>query len=207
MNASMEDKLLVLEIVQNWVLWRDTGAWERFRTLWHPDAWMGATFFQGPAEKFIEISKTGHEKGVSILHMLGGTTIDVRHHRAIAQTKMTINQRASLDGVLVDVICMGRFYDFFEKREDRWGIVRRQGVYDKDWLTVVDPAASLKLDPALLAEFPAAYQHLGYLQSRLGFSVKKDLPQLRGEAIQALYAQGDRWLDGATSAFPPGSAS
>ena len=205
MNSSMEDKLLILEIIQKWVLWRDTGAWERFHTLWHPEAWMGATWFQGSAEEFIELSKAGLERGVSIFHMLGGTAVDVKRHRAIAQTRMTINQRGSLDGVVVDVVCMGRFYDFFEKREDRWGIVRRQGVYDKDWLTVVDPSASLKLDPALLAEFPPGYQHLGYLQTRLGFTVKRDMPQLKGKAVEALYAQGEHWLAGAASAFLPAS--
>jgi len=30
---------------------------------------------------------------------------------------MTIHQRAPLDGILVDVACIGRFYDFFEKRD------------------------------------------------------------------------------------------
>ena len=52
---------------------------------------------------------------------------------------MTINQRAEVDGVLVDVVCTGRFYDFLEKREGRWGIVRRQPIYEKDRMDPVDP--------------------------------------------------------------------
>ena len=60
--------------------------------------------------------------------------------------------------------CSGRFYDFLELRAGRWGIVRRQPIYEKDRLDVVDPAASLTLDQSRLASFPAGYRHLGYVQ-------------------------------------------
>jgi hypothetical protein len=107
-----DEKTAIREVIENWVLWRDAGDWARFATVWHDDGWMTATWFQGPARKFIEVSREGFEKGVSILHFLGGFTCDVSGHRAIAQTKMTINQRANVDGVVVDVVCTGRFYDF-----------------------------------------------------------------------------------------------
>ena len=69
---------------------------------------------------------------------------------------MSILQRAPLHGVIVDVVCVGRFYDFFEKRDGRWAIVRRQPIYEKDRLDPVDPSATLALDQALLASFPRA---------------------------------------------------
>lgn len=204
MNATLQDKLEIVEVVNNWALWRDAGDWERFRTVWHDDGWMTATWFQGPAERFIEVSRAGFERGVSILHFLGGSSVDLRDHRAIAQTKMTISQRASVDGVAVDVVCTGRFYDFFEKRQGRWAIVRRQPIYEKDRMDPLDPAAELHLDRSLLDSFPDGYRHLAYLQTRIGFTIKKDLPQLKGEIVQALYAHGRRWLEGAGSAFPAG---
>jgi hypothetical protein len=120
MPQDRDDRLAIIETVNNWALWRDAGDWERFRTVWHEDGWMTATWFQGPAEKFIEVSKAGFDKGVSILHFLGGTSVDLKGERAIAQTKMTISQRAAVDGVAVDVVCTGRFYDFFEKRRNKW---------------------------------------------------------------------------------------
>jgi hypothetical protein len=80
---------------------------------------MMATWFQGPFEEFIRVNKEGWERGVSILHLLGGTSVEIAGKHAIAQTKMTISQRAPVHGVLVDVICTGRFYDFFEKRDGR----------------------------------------------------------------------------------------
>jgi len=198
----MEDKLAIIEVVQNWALWRDAGDWERFRTVWHEDGWMTATWFQGPAAQFIEVSRAGFERGVSILHFLGGSSVDVKGTRAVAQTKMTINQRAQVDGVLADVVCTGRFYDFFEKRTGRWGIVRRQPIYEKDRMDPVDPSASLKLDPELLIRFPEGYRHLAYLQTKNGYTIKLDLPQLKGPVVERLYAHGRAWLEGAPSAFP-----
>jgi hypothetical protein len=196
-----EDRLAIIETVNNWALWRDAGDWERFRTVWHEDGWMTATWFQGPAEKFIEVSKAGFDKGVSILHFLGGTSVDVKGERAIAQTKMTISQRAQVDGVLVDVVCTGRFYDFFARRRGQWKIVRRQPIYEKDRMDPLDPAVKLSLDAGLLGKFPEGYRHLAYLQTRIGYTIKLDLPQLKGPVVEALYAHGQAWLDGAPSAF------
>jgi hypothetical protein len=199
----LSDKDEIVELVQNWALWRDAGDWERFRGVWHDDGWMTATWFQGPAAEFIKVSKAGFDKGVSILHFLGGCSVDVKGGRAVAQTKMTINQRGDVDKVTVDVVCTGRFYDFLEKRKSKWGIVRRQPIYEKDRMDPLDPSADLKLDPDLLGSFPEGYRHLAYLQTRLGFKVKREgLPQLKGPEIERLYRHGRAWLDGAASPFP-----
>jgi hypothetical protein len=202
-NDLTADKRAIRETAENWVLWRDSGDWERFATVWHSDGWMTATWFQGSAQKFIEVSREGFDKGVSILHFLGGWTCEIVGQRAISQTKMTISQRAPLEGILVDVLCTGRFYDFFEKREGRWGIVRRQPIYEKDRLDPLDPSAVLKLDAKLLARFPEGYRHLAYLQSKNGFQVKDGLPGLRGPAVERLYAEGKAWLAGSARPGEP----
>jgi len=202
MQTAWEDRLAIVETVHNWALWRDAGDWERFATVWHDDGEMWATWFQGPARAFIDVSRDGFNRGVSILHFLGGCSVDLNGERAIAQTKMTISQRAMVDGVMVDVVCTGRFYDFFARRRGRWGIVRRQPIYEKDRMDPLDPAVKLALDPELLARFPEGYRHLAYLQTRIGYAIKLDLPQLKGPVVAALYVHGQAWLDGAPSAFP-----
>src|SRR3954467_11098153 len=163
---------------------------------------MTATWFQGPAAEFIKVSQAGFEKGVSILHFLGGSSVDVKGSRAVAQTKMTISQRGDVDKETVDVVCTGRFYDFFEKRMGKWAIVRRQPIYEKDRMDPLDPSAKLKLDPDLLGSFPEGYRHLAYLQTKLGFKIKQELPQLKGALVERLYRHGRAWLEGAVSAFP-----
>jgi SnoaL-like domain len=189
------DRLAIRSLVENWVVWRDAGDWERFRSVWHDDGRMMATWFQGTADEFIAVSRAGFENGVSILHFLGGHSADLRSNRAVSQTKMTISQRALVHGLLVDVVCTGRFYDFLEKRGGRWGMVLRQPIYEKDRMDPVDPAAKLSLDKALLERFPEGYRHLGYLQTSIGFKVKPDMPGLKGPEVEALYARGRAWLE------------
>jgi len=190
------DKLAIREVIENWAVWRDAGEWERFRAVWHDDGRMMATWFQGSASDFIEVSRDGWNRGVSILHFLGGSSIEVAGQRAIAQTKMTISQRADVDGAICDVVCTGRFYDFFEKRNEVWAIVLRQPIYEKDRLDPVDPQALVQLDRNLLGQFPDGYRHLAYVQTKNGFTVKRDMPTLKGALVEALYQRGAAWLAG-----------
>ena len=191
----LQEKQRIREVVENWVVWRDSGQWEKFKTVWHSDGVMMATWFQGHFEEFIKVSIEGWNKGVSILHFLGGCSVELKGDRAIAQTKMTITQRGPVDGVMCDVVCTGRFYDFMEKREGRWGVVLRQPIYEKDRLNPLDPASHLALDQDLLNQIPEGYRHLAYIQTKLGFTVKTDMPQLKGPAVEALYQRGQDWLN------------
>ncbi|MFT4120553.1 nuclear transport factor 2 family protein [Bradyrhizobium sp.] len=196
MDPQLLDRLAIRDLVENWAVWRDAGDWERFVTVWHEDGWMSATWFQGPARDFIRVSQEGFAKGVRILHFLGGTSIDLSAERAIAQTKMTISQRAPVHDVLCDVVCTGRFYDFLEKRQGKWGIVRRQPIYEKDRIDPVDPAATLSLDQKALAALPEGYRHLAYMQELIGYKVKRDMPGLTGAEVEKLYGEGRAWLAG-----------
>jgi SnoaL-like domain len=224
MDSSLADRLAIRDVVETWVSARDSGDWDAFRACWHEDGYMMATWFQGPKEDFIRVSREGQARGVNILHFTGGCRITLAGTRATAQTRMTIMQRAEVHGVLCDVACTGRFYDFFEKRpggyggagsppvsrgglggivppetterQGRWGIVLRQPIYEKDRLDPVDPAASLTLDPDLLARYPDGYRYLAYLQSQAGFAVKPDMPGLRGPEVERLYERGAAWLAG-----------
>jgi hypothetical protein len=190
------DRLTIRELVENWAVWRDARLWDQFRSVWHPEGRMMATWFQGGFEEFIKVNNEGWAKGVRILHFLGGSSIDVAGNRAVAQTKMTISQRAPVEGVIGDVVCTGRFYDFFERRDGRWGLVLRQPIYEKDRFDPVDPAAKVALDQKLLDSFPEGYRHLAYLQTKIGYKVKPDMPGIEGPELDALYARGARWLKG-----------
>ena len=190
------DKLALRELIDNWAIWRDAGFWEKFRTVWHDDGRMMATWTQGTADEFIEMNKQGWAKGVSILHFLGGFTCEIAGNRAITQTKMTISQRGEVHGVMVDVVCTGRFFDFLEKRDGRWGMCLRQPIYEKDRMDPITPGAGVELDPEVLQAYPVGYRHLAYLQSQVGYPVKKDMPGLKGPEVDVLYATGEDWLAG-----------
>jgi len=196
MDSDVLDRLAIRELIENWVVWRDALDWKRFRTVWHDDGRMMATWFQGSADEFITVSQEGYDRGVRILHFLGGMSIELAGNRAFTQTKMTISQRGPVEGVLCDVVCTGRFCDFLEKRGGRWGMVLRQPIYEKDRIDPVDPTSAPKLDPELLKKFPEGYRHLAYLQVKVGYTVKPDMPGLDGPQVKALYARGAAWLKG-----------
>jgi hypothetical protein len=210
------EEFRIRRVIETWAIARDSGDWATFASVWHDDGWMTATWFQGPAAEFVRVSQAGFEAGVNILHFLGGTISTLSANtgssstgsantgsantaagdRAVAQTKMQIMQRAEVHGVTADVTCTGRFYDFLARRDGRWGIVRRQPIYEKDRLDPVDPAAQLSLDAKLLGSFPVGYRHLAYLQYQLGYQIAPGLPGLRGPAVDVLYQEGRDWLDG-----------
>ena len=157
---------------------------------------MMATWFQGPFAEFIRVTQEGWAKGVSILHFLGGSAIEVAGDRAISQTKMTISQRGLVDGVPCDIVCTGRFYDFVERHDGAWKLLHRQPIYEKDRIDPIDPAAVPQLDAARLATFPEGYRHLAYIQTGIGYTVKMDMPMLKGPVVDELYRRGARWLAG-----------
>jgi hypothetical protein len=196
MTPETEDRLAIRDLIENWAVLRDARLWDEFRKVWHDDGVMQATWFQGTADEFIKVSQEGYDKGVRILHFLGGMNIEIVANRAVVQTKMTISQRGPVDGVICDVVCTGRFYDFLEKRFSKWGLVLRQPIYEKDRCDPVDPAATLKLDQDILTLYPEGYRHLAYLQHKIGYKVKRDMPGLDGPELEALYARGKNWLAG-----------
>lgn len=195
-KTSASDRRNIRELIENWAIWRDARLWDHFRTVWHKDGQIWATWFQGTYEDFIRMNDEGWKRGVRIVHSLGGTAVDINGARAIAQTRMTVSQRAPVEGVLCDVVCTGRFYDFLEKRSGRWGIVLRRGIYEKDRIDPVNGAARPDLDQKLLARFPEGYRHLAYLQTRIGYKVRDDVPGPEGAELDALYALGASWLSG-----------
>ncbi len=200
MGNAMQEELLIRQMVERWAVWRDAGDWPRFATVWHPEGVMMATWFQGPFKDFIRVTQEGWQKGVSILHFLGGSAVDIAGDRAIAQTKMTISQRGMVEGaegpVLCDVLCTGRFYDFVVKHEGAWKLLHRQPIYEKDRIDPVNPAATVTLDAGRLAQFPEGYRHLAYIQTHIGYTVKLDMPMLKGPVVDELYRRGERWLAG-----------
>jgi SnoaL-like protein len=196
MTGERTDRAEIRDLIEAWVVWRDSGDWQRFREVWHGDGRMMATWWQGPFEEFIQVSREGFDRGVRILHFLGGSVVDVVGPRAIAQTKMMISQRGIIESVACDVTCTGRFYDFFAKRQDRWGLVLRQPIYEQDRIAPVMMGEAPTLDQTLLASFPDGYRHLAYMQTRLGYEVKRDMPGLFGPELDRLLARGARWLAG-----------
>ena len=190
------DRETIRQMIDAWALARDTADWDRLAALWHDDGQMSTTWSRTSAREFVARSRKAFDAGVTVSHTMGGCTVDLRGDRAVAESRMTIIQRAIVHDVLVDVTCIGLFWDAIERREGRWGFVRRQPIYDMDRMSPVDPAVRLSLDQALLGSFPDGYRHLAYLQTKIGFNVRTTLHSSRDPEMAALRAAGRRWLAG-----------
>ena len=189
-----DDKARIRELIESWAVWRDMGDWERLRSVWHEDGRMHASWRAGTADQFIEANRAGWDKGLDILHLLGGSVIEVVGTRALSMTKMIISQRALIQTVLCDVTAQARHLDRWEKRNGRWGLLERRTIYDRDRIDTVTPGEVVKLDESILAKFPMNYRHLAYLQTTLGFPVRTDLPHLRSESAELAYREAEGWL-------------
>lgn len=200
MDDTLRDKLAIRETIESWAIWRDSGDFERLRTCFHDDGRMTATWFAGTADEFVSRARASFANGSMSSHVLGATSIDVAVTpagvRAVAQTRMTISSRDTLEGALYDLTCQGRFYDLFEKRRGRWAIADRRLTYEKDRADPVFPGEVHAFDRTLLEAFPIGYRFLAYAQTKRGLDVCRDLPGLRGPEVAALYARGKAWLEG-----------
>jgi hypothetical protein len=194
---NFNDVSQIRDLIERWAVYRDSFLWDTFREIWHSAGVMAATWTIGSVEDFIRITEAGVKNGLNIMHILGGSAIEVNSSRAVAMTKFMILQRAEIEGVLCDVTCYARHYDLWEKRGGRWGLVYRETIADKDRIDPVDNAETVKLDKALLEQFPMEYRHLAYLQTKVGYNVNKDCPRLSGgKTLDALYKKGEDWLKG-----------
>jgi len=193
---TLRDEAAIRQTVQNWALWRDTGAWEQLRSCYAPGARVQTTWMSGTAEEFIAASTAGFGKPQAprATHSIGASSIQIQGDRALAETRMILLLRATLDGIEVDATAWGRFVDWFVRHEGRWVIARRHSIHEKDRLDPVNPGAELKPDPVRLASFPVGYRHLAYLQSHGGASITFDLALHNSPAQGALYAAGRTWL-------------
>lgn len=193
-SSDPQDQLAIAVLMQRWALARDTGNWDALRTTAHPGAEMTTTWFEGSFDAFVESCRASWTGRSRSQHFLGGTVAEIAGERALAQTRMSINVRSRLDGIEVDAVCLGRFYDRVEKRDGAWRIVKRSVIYEKDRIDPVDPGVRISLDPELLGRFPEGYRHLGYLQTRNGAKVNANLPTASGEALELLLREAKAWL-------------
>ena len=144
-----------------------------FRTVWHPEGRMMATWFQGTSRSSSRSASEGYDARRAHPRISSAAcSIDIKGKRAIAQTKMSISQRA--------------------RRRRRSATWSAPAASTTSWRSARAAGASCcasrstrrtastrsirpqapKLDPKLLDRFPEGYRHLAYLQTKIGYKVK-----------------------------------
>ena len=139
--SHVQDKLAIRELIDNWAVWRDSFQWDRFRTVWHPEGRMWATWFQGTYEEFIAANLDGYKPAACASTTSSAAPRSTSRASAPSPRPRCRSRSApTVEGVECDVLCIGRFYDFLEKRKGKWGLVWRRLTYEKDQIVPVDPA-------------------------------------------------------------------
>jgi len=180
---------------------RDQGRWDELRNLFHPDAKIAVTWYSGSIAGFIEKSAQLTEaakSAVSTKHTIGASRVTVAGDRAISDTDVTILIRAKIGTIEVDVTSYLRFFDRFERRNDRvWRVASRTGIYEKDRM---DPVAPSLLYPlvyklARFHRFPRPYRHLAAGLVRNGQTLAAPIIEAGTEEEIDLWQDAKIWLD------------
>jgi hypothetical protein len=170
---------------------RDVGRWETLRECYWPDARIRVTWFDGPRDRFIERSQeqsaAGRGQGI---HFCLPVSAQVDGSRGLVESRGTIQVRARLHGIEVDIDHWCRFRQF-------------DAIYGRDRVQAVRPDERLEIDWSLAEPLRPAYRWLAYLNVANGYDYDDSLPgDDRRDLVAAFEAESLRWLAGGR----PGSA-
>lgn len=117
------NRLAIRDLVDDWVVYRDAGDWDRFRGAWHPNGRMMATWFQGTVDEFIEVSFEGKDVGEEFElttlprpvgtcdeqeYLGSGTVLENQHHgpQLCLEPVMTSQAEAAMRTVWKGALCI-----------------------------------------------------------------------------------------------------
>lgn len=192
---ALADKTAIIEIMQNWGYWRDQGKWDELRTTFHPDGMISVSWFQGTFRDFVAASIKMKASGAKSKHVICGTSLQLKGNKAIAETSAILIGEISIDNVAICLTSYLRFYDLVEKRDGVWRILKRDAIYDMDYIAPVNPSDRLVLDAKELEKYPKAYRFLGYLLGKIGHKVQPNLPAVSSPEEEKIKQEASVWLE------------
>ena len=191
MQTMTEDRQQITDLMTGWIH-RDLGQWDAMRSLFHPDATIEITWFEGLASEFVDASARMGASDLKTKHMIGNPVITFNGDKAIVETNaMIIGENIKLD---LGCCVHNRFYDRLEKRHGEWKIVHRQSVYDMGSFSF--PVGLVEIDKAVCQKYPREYAALAYVLEKSGFPVNRVFATRGSELESKMKAEGQAWLNG-----------
>jgi len=194
------DRLAITTLINAWGHLRDRGKWEDLRKTFWEGGTISLSWYDGIFEGFVKASQALSDRGNAPVHLIYAPYITINGNHAIAETSATLIARDKLNGIEMDLTSNIRFYDFLEKRGDKWKIQRRVGIYESDRIDPVSPSILFYLNSlfieasAKLKQFPTSSKSLAFLLSKKNISLKDNLVEDKTQAMQDLYQEGKLWL-------------
>lgn len=110
-------------------------------SIWHEDGYAdyGENYYQGPGKGVIDTICKHHLGLLSHSHQVSNILIRVDGERAGSESYVTGTMRTVREGKLLHMEVWGRYLDAWEKRQGRWGLVRRKVVFDHQEMREASP--------------------------------------------------------------------
>lgn len=192
-SVTAQDRQDIADLMTGWIH-RDLGEWDRLRDLFHPDARIEITWFEGPAGDFVDASARMGASDFRTKHVVAAPalTFSADGSRAIAETNAIIigeNARLALG-------CNGhnRFIDRVERRDGAWRLQDRKSVYD--FATFTFPLGLVEVDREAASRHPTEYAALAYLLEASGFPVGRVFATRGSEGEKEIKQSALDWLQG-----------
>ncbi len=111
------------------------------QSVWHEDghADYGADYYQGPGKGVVDKVCADHLNLLSHSHQVANILIVLDGDRAGSESYVHGTMRAERSGQIVQISVWGRYCDGWEWREGRWGLVRREVIFDHEEVRQVMP--------------------------------------------------------------------
>lgn len=167
--------------------YRDTGEWDRLRTLFHPESTVHLMWFDGTGHAFVDAVSHLTDTDVTSKHIIATPVIEFGGHRATAETNaILVTENTALGYGCTTHI---RFLDRLLKEGSTWTIAERRSVYDASF---IDRAPT---DPLELGDFPREYAALAHVLTRSGIPVHGTYPVRGSDAELIIRTNNSNWLN------------
>jgi hypothetical protein len=189
MDQRIEDRLAIADLMTGW-MHRDLGQWDALRELFHPDAAIEITWFEGPATEFVDASERMGASNLRTKHLIAGPSITFHGERALVETNaMIIAENTELE---LGATAHNRFWDRAEKRDGHWRLARRESIYDFSSFTFL--ARIPAIDEAAVRRHPREYAALAYLLEKSGYPLSRRFATRGSELETQMKSAGATWL-------------
>jgi hypothetical protein len=191
MKATLQDRQDIADLMTGWI-YRDIGDWDQLRALFHPDARIEVTWFEGLATEFVDASIRMGASDLHTKHLISAPVVSFSPDatRAVSETNAVIlAENVSLG---LGSATYNRLIDRLARRDGVWRILDRQAVYDLSSFTF--PAEDVDIDRQALARYPREYAALAYLLDASGYPVQRRFATRGSELERGIRQSAIDWL-------------
>ena len=139
--SAVADKQAIRDLIYTYCRAVDREDVSLGHSVWHDDAFAdyGDDFYQGPGRGVIDFICQKSRNLLSQSHQVTNILIELDGDRAGSEAYIGSTYRFDQSGQLMHMGVWARYLDIWEKRDGRWGLLRRKVIFDHDEIRPVTP--------------------------------------------------------------------